>query len=94
MLHVISLARQPGDEQSGLRRPRDGRFGKWKAFGGADLGVRGDGQDLRVEVEWCLELERLARFKRRREMKPSPVSLMRLKRQEGRRQVLLPAGPK
>ena len=45
-----------------------GRFGKWQAFGGANLGLRGGRQDLRAEVAWYLELERIARFKWRREM--------------------------
>lgn len=45
-----------------------GRFGKWKAFGGVDLGLRGGQQDLRAEVAWYLDLERLAPFKWRGEM--------------------------
>lgn len=44
------------------------RFGKWKAFDGAALGVRGGTQDLRAEVDWYLDLERVARFKWRGEM--------------------------
>lgn len=44
------------------------RFGRWKAYGGATIGLRGGAQDLRAEVAWYRELERLARFTWRREM--------------------------
>lgn len=40
-----------------------GAFGRWRSFGGRRLGVRGGDQDLRREVEWFLNLERLARHR-------------------------------
>lgn len=42
-------------------------FGRWNAFGGS-LSVRGSKQNLRVEVEWYLELERRARDRWKKEM--------------------------
>lgn len=40
-------------------------IGDWRD---ADLGLRGGDVDLRAEVAWCLELERLARHRWRRDM--------------------------
>ena len=36
-----------------------GKFGRWKAFGGAHLGIRGSHHDLRIEVAHYTEIERL-----------------------------------
>lgn len=44
------------------------QFGTWRAFGGRDLRVRGSRYDLRVEVEWFMELERTARRRWAKEM--------------------------
>lgn len=43
-------------------------FGRWQAFGGASISVRGSSQNLRVEVEWYLDLERRARERWKKEM--------------------------
>lgn len=43
-------------------------YGTWRAFGGQRVSVRGSSQNLRVEVEWYLELERKARNRWRKEM--------------------------
>lgn len=43
-------------------------YGRWRAFGGASISVRGSQQNLRAEVEWYLELEKKARLKWRKEM--------------------------
>jgi hypothetical protein len=40
-----------------------GKFGRWKALGGTNLGIRGSDHDLRVEVAHYLEVERLARHR-------------------------------
>jgi hypothetical protein len=45
-----------------------GSFGRWRSFGGKRLGVRGGDQDLRVELRWYRDLERLARHRWRRDM--------------------------
>lgn len=42
-------------------------FGSWQAYRG-HVGVRNADMDLRIEVEWYLDLERRARVKWRREM--------------------------
>lgn len=44
------------------------RFGQWRAFGGQRVSVRGSQQNLRIEVEWYLELERKARVRWKKEM--------------------------
>lgn len=44
------------------------KYGTWKAFGGQRVSVRGSRQNLRVEVEWYLDLERRARDRWRKEM--------------------------
>lgn len=44
------------------------KYGRWAAFGGASISVRGSNQNLRAEVEWYLELERKARTKWAKEM--------------------------
>lgn len=41
-------------------------FGSWNYFG--NMSVRGSSQNLRVEVEWYLKLEKKARWKWRKEM--------------------------
>ncbi len=53
------------------------KFGNWKSFG--NMSVRGSKQNLRAEVEWYLELERLAQHRWRitmekleRELPPWP----------------------
>lgn len=43
-------------------------FGRWAAFGGATISVRGSNQNLRAEVEYYLDLEERARVKWKREM--------------------------
>ncbi len=43
-------------------------YGRWAAFGGAHISVRGSNQNLRAEVEWYLELERKARVRWKKEM--------------------------
>jgi hypothetical protein len=45
-----------------------GAFGRWRAFGGRALRIRGGSQDLRVELAWYRDLERLARHRWRRDM--------------------------
>ena len=44
------------------------RYGQWRSFGGQRVSVRGSKQNLRVEVEWYLELERKARARWKKEM--------------------------
>lgn len=44
------------------------KYGQWRAFGGQRVSVRGSKQNLRVEVEWYLELERKARARWKKEM--------------------------
>jgi hypothetical protein len=44
------------------------KFGSWKSFGGAQLSVRGSTHDLRNEIKWYADLERLARHRWAREM--------------------------
>lgn len=44
------------------------KYGQWRAFGGQRVSVRGSCQNLRVEVEWYLELERKARARWKKEM--------------------------
>ena len=44
------------------------KYGQWKAFGNQRVSVRGSKQNLRIEVEWYLELERKARVKWRKQM--------------------------
>lgn len=44
------------------------KFGRWAAFGNAQISVRGSQQNLRAEVEWYLELEQKARTRWRKEM--------------------------
>lgn len=44
------------------------KFGRWKAFGGRNIGIRGGARDLRSEVAWYRQLEQLARHRWRREM--------------------------
>ena len=44
-----------------------GGFGKWRAFGGAQLAIRGSAQDLRAELQYYRNLEQLARHRWRRE---------------------------
>jgi hypothetical protein len=44
------------------------KFGSWKSFGGADLRVRGSAHDLRNEIAFYAELEKLARHRWAREM--------------------------
>lgn len=44
------------------------RFGRWNAFGGQRVSVRGSSQNLRAEVLWYLELERKARERWKKEM--------------------------
>lgn len=43
-------------------------FGRWKAFGGAKVSVRGSSQNLRCEVLYYLDLEQRAREKWKKEM--------------------------
>jgi hypothetical protein len=43
-------------------------FGRWAAFGGATLSVRGSSQNLRAEVDFYLELEKRARERWKKEM--------------------------
>lgn len=43
-------------------------FGRWRAFGGAKISVRGSSQNLRCEVLYYLELEQRAREKWKKEM--------------------------
>lgn len=43
-------------------------FGKWAAFGNAAIPVRGSRQNLKVEVEFYLDLERRAREKWKKQM--------------------------
>jgi hypothetical protein len=45
------------------------RFGQWKAYGGNKVSVRGSKQNLRVEVEWYLALERRAQKRWAKQMK-------------------------
>ena len=42
------------------------RFGRWASYG--NMSVRGSNQNLRVEVEWYLRLERKARHRWKKEM--------------------------
>lgn len=44
-------------------------YGRWKAFGGQNVSVRGSAQNLRAEVEWWLELERKLQERWKKEMK-------------------------
>ncbi len=44
------------------------KYGQWRAFGGQRISVRGSNQNLRVEVEWYLDLERRARQRWKKEM--------------------------
>ena len=45
-----------------------GAFGRWRSFGGRRLSVRGSQQDLRREVQWYLDLERLAQHRWAKEL--------------------------
>ena len=60
------------------------KYGRWKAFGGQRVSVRGSQQNLRAEVEWYLDLERRARERWKKEMK--------LLEAEGPRQALALSG--
>lgn len=42
-------------------------FGRWSAFGGANLGIRGSGYSVAVEIDKILKLEREARTRWRKE---------------------------
>ena len=44
------------------------KYGHWRAYSGKTLSIRGSRQNLRVEVDWYLKLERDARVRWRREM--------------------------
>lgn len=44
-------------------------FGTWQAFGGANLGIKGSQQPLRVEVERYLSIERRAKERWKKEMR-------------------------
>jgi hypothetical protein len=44
------------------------KFGHWKAFDGQRVSVRGSSQNLKLEVQWYLELEQKARNRWRKEM--------------------------
>lgn len=44
------------------------KYGAWKAYGGQTVSVRGSNQNLRVEVEWYLALEKRAQEKWKKEM--------------------------
>ena len=45
------------------------KYGQWRAFGNQRVSVRGSKQNLRIEVEFYLELERRARARWKKEMK-------------------------
>jgi hypothetical protein len=44
------------------------KYGRWMAFGGQHVSVRGSSQNLRSEIEWYLKLERRAQVKWAKEM--------------------------
>jgi hypothetical protein len=44
------------------------RFGTWRSFDGAALGIRGKNQPLQVEVDHCLRIQRDARSRWKKEM--------------------------